>query len=225
MGQPNPKKMKPSLVVVLFAVIIAIFYFLFYMQSDDIKPSKDSFDESTYIAKMIEVRKLKDIEFADSTKSRFNVEERVSFHGLNYFNPDPYYRLDVTFTLDTSSLPFKMPTNTERTPNYRIYGFLDFEIHDTTYRLTAYQNMDYKDDTESGGYLFIPFSDKTNGDESYGAGRYIDIIIPVEKHFVLDFNKSYNPYCAYSERWSCPLVPFENYLETAIPAGEKKYKH
>jgi len=195
------------------------------MQKDENKATKVSLDEINYITEMIESRKLKDIEFADSTQSRFNADERATFHGLNYFNPDPYYRIEVIFTVDTSTPNFKMPTNTDRTPNYRVYGFLDFMIHDTTYRLTAFQNMDFKDDAEYGGYLFVPFSDKTNGNESYGAGRYIDILIPGEKIFVLDFNESYNPYCAYSERWSCPLVPFENYLETAVPAGEKKYKH
>ncbi len=225
MSQSNQKIMKPSLLVVLFAVIIAISYFLFFMQKDDNKATKASLEENSYVEEMIESRKQKDIEFADSTQSRFNAEERATFHGLNYFDPDPYYRLEVTFTVDTSSPTFKMPTNTDRTPNYRVYGFLDFEIDDTAYRLTAFQNMDFKDDEEYGGYLFIPFSDKTNGERSYGAGRYIDILIPSEKTFVLDFNESYNPYCAYSDRWSCPLVPFENYLEASIPAGEKKYKH
>ena len=144
---------------------------------------------------------------------------------MNYFDADPVYRVKSVFTVDTSTAVFKMPTNTERAPNYRIYGYLDFSINDMACRLTVYQNMDYVNDPEDGKYLFVPFSDKTNGNESYGAGRYIDMLIPDKSDVILDFNEAYNPYCAYSDRWSCPLVPFENYLEVRIPAGEKKYKH
>ena len=225
MGKSNPKKSKPSIIIILFIFLIAIFYFLFYMQKDGDDSSEDNNDKVAYITKMNNSRVEKDIEFSDSTRSRFNAEERASFHGLNYFEVEPDYRIEVVFNIDTSLPAFKMPTNTDRTPNYRIYGYLNFEIHDTACSLTAFQNMDYKDHPEYGGYLFIPFSDKTNGNESYGAGRYIDIPIPSESSFVLDFNEAYNPYCAYADRWSCPLVPFENYLEISMPAGEKKYKY
>jgi len=225
MGQSNSKKIKPLIIVILFAFVIAIFYFLFYIQKVGDDVMENDFDKVAYITKMYKSRAEKDIEFADSSQSRFNAEERASFHGLNYFAAAPDFRIEVVFIVDTSLPAFKMPTNTDRTPNYRIYGYLNFEIHDTACRLTAFQNMDYKDHPEYGGYLFVPFSDKTNGDKSYGAGRYIDIPIPSESSFVLDFNEAYNPYCAYADRWSCPLVPFENYLEIGIPAGEKKYKH
>jgi uncharacterized protein (DUF1684 family) len=193
--------------------------------SGDKKAEDTSIDSITYIEEMNKSRQQKDIEFADSTTSAFKAEERASFHGLNYFDPDPNYRMKLVFTVDTSTPVFKMPTNTDRTPNYRIYGHLDFVIHDTSCRLTVFQNMDYKDHPVYGGYLFVPFSDKTNGKESYGAGRYIDIPVPTGNTILLDFNEAYNPYCAYSDRWSCPLVPLENYLEVNIPAGEKKYNH
>ena len=225
MGQSNQKAMKSLLLIILFAFVIAIFFYLFNMQKDGDDVPEVHLEKATYNKAMNKVREEKDVEFADSTTSRFNAEERAEFHGLNYFEPDSYYRIKVVFSVDTSTPVFKMPTNTERTPNYRIYGFFDFKIHDTICRLTAFQNMDFKDDPEWGGYLFVPFSDKTSGNESYGAGRYIDIKIPAEENVFLDFNEAYNPYCAYSDRWSCPLVPFENYLEVRIPAGEKKYNH
>jgi len=225
MSKPKPKKLKPSILIIFLGVIIAIFYFLFYMQNENDNSREDSFDEAAYIEKMNTDRQLKDIEFTDSTLSRFNAEERASFHGLNYFSPNPNYRIEASFSVDTNMPAFKMPTNTERSPNYRIYAYLDFQINDTACRLTVFQNMDFKDHPEHGEYLFIPFSDKTNGSLSYGAGRYIDISIPKENKIFIDFNEAYNPYCAYSDRWSCPLVPFENYLNISIPAGEKKYKH
>jgi uncharacterized protein (DUF1684 family) len=79
-------------------------------------------------------------------------------------------------------------------------------------------------DREYGNLLFLPFRDKTNGKTTYGAGRYLDISFPASDSIYLDFNKAYNPYCAYDDRWSCPLVPFENHLEVSILAGEKKYR-
>ena len=74
---------------------------------------------------------------------------------------------------------------------------------------------------EYAGFLFLPFKDLTNGKETYGGGRFMDILIPDTDKIILDFNKAYNPYCAFSHRYSCPLPPFENWLKTEIPAGEK----
>lgn len=162
--------------------------------------------------------------FRDSTTSRFNKEERSNFKGFKYYDPNPDYRVQSLFTVDTSSAPFGMKTSTDRVPTYRAYGYLDFSINDTVHRLTAYQNVKYMDHPEHGNYLFIPFKDLTNSVETYGAGRYIDISIPTTDSVEIDFNRSYNPYCAYYDRWSCPLVPFENHLDVKIPAGEKKYK-
>ena len=79
---------------------------------------------------------------------------------------------------------------------------------------------------EYGHLLFLPFNDTTNGKTSYGGGRFIDIEIPEKGNssIIIDFNKAYNPYCAYNKRWSCPLVPSENWLKIAVLAGEKKFK-
>lgn len=224
MSVQNQKKTRILLLFIFFAFVLGFLYFQTQKQDRHCDYPEDNFDENAYAKKIKQDRALKDIEFADSSKSRFNAEERASFHGLNYFEAAPCYRVSVAFTVDTSTAVFKMPTNTDRKPNYRIYGYIDFKISDTAGRLTAYQNMDLNDHPEYGGYLFVPFSDKTNGHLSYGAGRYLDIPIPDEKNFIIDFNEAYNPYCAYSDRWSCPLVPFENYLEVGIPAGEMKYR-
>jgi len=72
--------------------------------------------------------------------------------------------------------------------------------------------------------LFIPFKDATSGKETYGAARYLEIEETEVGIFLVDFNKAYNPYCAYSEAYSCPFPPRENWLEVAIKAGEKKFK-
>ena len=181
-------------------------------------------DEVAYNDSINSIRNKKHIDFFDSTTSRFNKQERESFHGFRYFDPDIRSRVEAKFVVDTTIPVFGMKTNTSRTPTYRIYGYLDFVINDTNCRLTAFQNMDYKDDPEYDGSLFVPFTDLSNKADTYKAGRYIDIPIPVTDRAFLDFNNAYNPYCAYSERWSCPLVPYENHLIVSIQAGEKKYK-
>ena len=165
-------------------------------------------------------------ELIDSTRSRFNADERAQFEKkrLSYFKPDISYNIDATFSIDTSTLEFQMATTTDRRPNYRIYGYLDFWVNDTACKLTVYQNVDSKDHPEHGLYLFVPFKDNTNEFSTYGGGRYIDILIPDGIDTKIDFNSAYNPYCSYNDRWSCPLVPAENHLDVAIFAGEKKYK-
>lgn len=190
----------------------------------DYLASKHKLETGMYTDSIYYNREDKFIEFSDSTSTPFNKEEQKDFHGFNYFDPDISYRIESHFVVDTTAPVFAMKTTTSRTPTYRTYGYLDFTINDTNYRLTAFQNMDYKDHPEYGGSLFVPFTDLSNRENTYKAGRYIDIPIPMSNRVVLDFNNAYNPYCAYSDRWSCPLVPFQNHLNTSINAGEKKYK-
>ena len=80
----------------------------------------------------------------------------------------------------------------------------------------------HKDDSDQ---LFLPFIDKTSGNETYGAGRYIDLDFPINKEIIVDFNKAYSPYCAYTDAYSCPFPPRSNQLDVAIEAGEKAYMH
>ena len=96
---------------------------------------------------------------------------------------------------------------------------MKFQLEDKEFRLAVYQNIATEDD-----YLFLPFADQTSGFETYGGGRYIDLSSPLKDTFRLDFNKAYNPYCVYNKKFSCPLVPEENYLEYSIRAGELNFK-
>jgi uncharacterized protein (DUF1684 family) len=183
-------------------------------------------DDPEYASGILEDRKINFQEITDSATSRFNEEERMMFSKKppKYFAPDIDYKITANFEVDTSYPVFQMPTTTDRKPNYRIYGYLNFKVKDTLCRLTVYQNYDYKDHPEYGNSLFIPFKDNTSEFSTYGGGRYIDIPKPDAELVTLDFNTAYNPLCAYSERWSCPLVPMNNAIEVAIFAGEKKYK-
>ncbi len=220
-----------NLTLIIFGILlIMIALVAVFLVIDSEKESQEAAHnkqkEESYIQKILVERRKTDMELTDTTVSRFSEEERALFaeRGLQYFYPDPAYRITARFTVDTTTPVFPFPTNTKRTPNYRIYGYLDFTIHDTLCRLTAYQNMDFKNSPDYDSTLFVPFMDNTNGIYTYGGGRYLDIPIPESDTVILDFNRAYNPYCAYSSRWSCPLVPFENDLNVSIPAGEKSYK-
>jgi uncharacterized protein (DUF1684 family) len=99
-----------------------------------------------------------------------------------------------------------------------------FNLKGNAYRLNVYQNQDLMKKEGFEDYLFLPFLDDTNGEESYGGGRYIDLGIPEGDEVVIDFNKAYNPYCAYNEKYSCPIVPRENYLDLKVEAGVKAFQ-
>jgi hypothetical protein len=104
------------------------------------------------------------------------------------------------------------------------YGIVTFNLKRNAYRLNVYQNQDLMKKEGYEDYLFLPFLDDTNGEESYGGGRYIDLRIPEGDEVVIDFNKAYNPYCAYNEKYSCPIVPRENYLDLKVEAGVKAFQ-
>jgi uncharacterized protein (DUF1684 family) len=97
------------------------------------------------------------------------------------------------------------------------FGRIHFTIQKEDFVLTAFQDLE-----NPRGKLFIPFTDLTNGKETYGGGRYLDIIIPETDSFILDFNLAYNPYCAYNHTYSCPIPPEENFINNQVKAGEKK---
>jgi uncharacterized protein (DUF1684 family) len=120
-----------------------------------------------------------------------------------------------------------MTTTTYRKPLYIKYGTITYTLDRIEQSLSIYQNKDLVKNPLYIDYLFLPFTDKTSGNDSYGGGRYLDILTTDEKSdgtIVLDFNKSYNPYCAYSDKFSCPLTPKENTLSIKILAGVRAYK-
>ena len=134
--------------------------------------------------------------------------------------------MNAEFTRTPNEEPFKMKTTTDRRPIYVKYGQLSFNLKGENYQLNIYQNQGLIEKEGYEDYLFLPFLDETNGLESYGGGRYIDARIPQGDSMLIDFNKSYNPYCAYNDKYSCPIAPRENYLKTRIEAGVKGFdKH
>jgi len=165
-------------------------------------------------------RAEKDDFFADHPQSPIPPEQRDSFDGLAYFEPDPTYRVEATVRRHEEPAPVEMETTDGRTVRYLHVVTLLFDIEDETYELQGYRQAG-----DDPGALFLPFRDKTTGQQSYTQGRYMELEIGDELSdgdaATLDFNLAYAPFCAYSETFSCPLPPEANWLETAIEAGER----
>jgi uncharacterized protein len=144
---------------------------------------------------------------------------------MHFFAIDPAFRTLATFTPAKNPKWFAMKTSGSATQTYRKYGMLTFKIHDTTINLSVYQSQSLMTSKDYADYLFIPFTDNTSGRESYGGGRYLDYKLSdiQNNKLLLDFNKAYNPYCAYTSGYNCPVPPGENDLRIAITAGEKAY--
>ena len=144
---------------------------------------------------------------------------------LDYYKPDVAYRAWGEFKETPGTKPFMVQTHSGKQKPYREYGQVSFRIKDTLLTLHVYQNIDLINNATYKNYLFVPFNDLTNYVATYGGGRYIDITIDDIKNgkVLIDFNKCYNPYCAYADGYSCPIPPKENYLQMEIRAGEKAF--
>ncbi|MEM9000968.1 MAG: DUF1684 domain-containing protein [Bacteroidota bacterium] len=162
-------------------------------------------------------------EFKNPETSPLPDKYRKHFNGLDFFEPDTNYIIKARFERTPNARPFLMPTTTDRKTKEVLYGIAHFELHDARHRLEVYQSLELLDQEGYELNLFLPFLDDTNGNETYGGGRYIDIEIPHGEVLTIDFNKAYNPYCAYNKKYSCPLVPRQNYLRTSVRAGVKAF--
>lgn len=160
--------------------------------------------------------------FATAETSPLTKEDRQAFKGVNFFNIDATYNVIAKFVRTPYETPFIMETTTNRAPVYVKYGEAHFTLHQQNYVLNIYQSQALQADPEHQNYLFLPFTDSSNGDTSYEGGRFIDLTIPKGHTITIDFNMAYNPYCAYNARYSCPKPPKRNHLNIAILAGVKK---
>lgn len=163
-------------------------------------------------------------EYKDATSSPLKDKDRKTFKGLDFFKFDSTYIVTAHLKRTPDTEWFDMKTTTSRVSPERIYGILTFELKGETYTLNVYQGKDVMTREGLEDYLFLPFLDDTNGEESYGGGRYIDLRIPEGDTIEIDFNKAYNPYCAYNEKYSCPIVPRVNYLALNVRAGVKAFE-
>jgi hypothetical protein len=160
--------------------------------------------------------------FVKEERSPLKADDTAS---LRFFDADERYKVTAKFNATPNSQPFEMPTHSGKTKTFRQYGTAMFVLNDTVITLSIYQNMKLLDDKEHKDHLFIPFTDGTSYIDTYAGGRYIDLSTKDIKgdKLVIDFNKCYNPYCAYATGYNCPIPPVENRMDVAIRAGEKLF--
>ena len=161
--------------------------------------------------------------FKDASISPLKEKDLKTFRGLDFFVFDSSYVVNAALTRTPDEKSFKMKTTTDRLPEYIKYGTVTFDLFGKSYSLNIYKNLEDINKQGYRDYLFLPFLDDTNGFESYGGGRYIDLDIPKGSNLIIDFNSAYNPYCVYDEKYSCPIVPRDNYLPLEINAGVKNF--
>ena len=196
-----------------------IFFLLFLI-------SCNSQDKRPLVGKTEYQQKL-NASFKDATKSPLKRKDLKNFKGLDFFPIDSSFIVSAKFAKIENAPTFEMATTTNRKPLYKKYGLLTFTLQGKEHNLTIYQSQDDLKDEKYKDYLFLPFTDNTSGEESYGGGRYMDVMISDisrDNTVVLNFNNTYNPYCAYNEMFSCPLTPRKNHLDIAVRAGIKVFK-
>lgn len=162
--------------------------------------------------------------FLDAEESPLLPADRKKFKGLKYFGVDLSYRVHARFIRNENPVFFKMKTTTARLPEYVKYGEVHFMLNNQPCSLEVYQSPEISQRPGYEDYLFIPFTDLTNGESTYEGGRYLEFRIPTSEDVIIDFNKAYNPYCSYNPKYSCPIPPQANHLSLAVEAGEKKFR-
>lgn len=208
---------------------IVVFTLIFFLgcaekrKYHDEGPTQTQMSSKDPIQDVLDFQKELNREYKDPKTSPLPDRFRKNFDGLEFFAPDTNYRIRALFVRTPDAVPFLMPTTTNRQTEEVVFGIAHFSMMGKNHQLEVYQNKELMKKKEYKTYLFLPFLDKTNGAETYSGGRYIDLSIPEGDTLIIDFNKAYNPYCAYNKKYSCPIVPEVNSIATRVRAGVKAF--
>ena len=162
--------------------------------------------------------------FSNPGSSILDSLDLIIFKELEFYPIELKYRVEAKLTYTPNEKPFLMKTSTDRLPEYVKYAIAEFTLLGKDLKLNIYKPTKIFEKPEDE-YVFIPITDLTSGDGSYGGGRYLEVGVPTKETMIIDFNLLYNPYCAYSHRYSCPIPPKENDLLIRIEAGVKDFGH
>jgi uncharacterized protein (DUF1684 family) len=187
------------------------------------KPALEKFNVREYKKEIKNARIEKDLEFKQDG-SPLSDEIRKTFKALNYFEPDANFRFELPLDTLVAQTKVKIADTKGHVRDGEKLGVFKFQVRDTACSLVVYRIQNAKgkflDD-----YYFVPFTDQTTGKSTYKVGRYVEAKKLPSGKFLLDFNTAYNPYCAYSDKYSCPIPPKENALPVELTAGEKAFEH
>jgi len=161
----------------------------------------------------------------DFIKDSHSPLKKNDLQNLHFYEADSNYKVLAAVELLKNEKVFKMPTFNGSSSDYYRYAHINFSLKGKAVQMTLYRSVALSTNPIYKDHLFLPFTDETNNKETYGGGRYIDLDAKEinSNHIEIDFNKAYNPYCAYSDGYRCPVPPEENDLPLAIKAGEKLY--
>lgn len=160
-------------------------------------------------------------EYQNSGTTPLSAKAKKTFKGIHFYAIDTKYAVNAKFVRTPNEKPFQMTTSSGMRKTYVKYAEVIFVLDEKEYKLNVYQSQDLLQSAEYKDYLFIPFTDATSGNETYEGGRYIDLNIPQDDHILINFNKAYHPYCAYTDGYNCPIPPSENTLPVKVEAGVK----
>ncbi|WP_159581371.1 DUF1684 domain-containing protein [Marinoscillum sp. 108] len=180
--------------------------------------------QSTYEAEIRQWQKELNEEFSDPDSSPLTAKEIKKFKGLEFYPINEAYRVEATLEILQNQQPFTIPTSSQQQKVFVKYAIARFELLGQAFEFPLYQSLQLQQSEEYKDYLFAPFTDETNGFETYGGGRYMDLRIPEGNTLMIDFNKAYNPSCAYSPNYNCPIPPRENDLTLEVKAGVKAWE-
>ncbi|MEO8710498.1 MAG: DUF1684 domain-containing protein [Parafilimonas sp.] len=158
-------------------------------------------------------------EFENPNTTPLSSKAKKTFKGIHFFPFNANYAVNARFVRTPQEKPFQMSTSSGMRKTYIKYAEVFFVIDKKEYKLNVYQSQELLKSAEYKDYLFIPFTDATSGNETYEGGRYIDLTVPTSDHVLVNFNKAYHPYCAYTDGYNCPVPPQENTLPVKIEAG------
>lgn len=185
--------------------------------------------EKENIASIKKFQKELNTEYLNPKETPLRGDNLKNFKQHPFFPINLKYRVTAKFVKTENPVPFELPTSSGKFKQYQEYGKATFELDGKSLTLTLYQSLDLMKMEKYKDHLFLPFRDETNEKETYGGGKYMDLKIPSGKEIVLDFNQSYQPFCAYNAfDYNCPIVPEENKLPIRIEAGvmyEDVYHH
>lgn len=162
-------------------------------------------------------------EYGNREESPLMYEDFKAFKGLDFYPISDKYIVEAKFKRTPDEKILKMRTTSDRLKECLKYGEITFKLEGKKFKLSLYQYVEVLELEGYKDYLFLAFTDLSSGKGSYSKGRYIDLRIPKGNKIIIDFNKAYNPYTAYSDNYSCLIVPLENDLKTEILAGVKKF--
>jgi uncharacterized protein (DUF1684 family) len=196
-----------------FLIIVGLFVFLL-----------QTFAQNDWHQQIIDYRSKYYTSYIDGARHIYQAEDTLY---LDFYTPDENFRVRATY------LPFHQLKDTtiwtysglERA--YVIRGVLQFELLGQKFEILGLQARQFLQHPVYKYQLFVPFKDLSTGEHTYGGGRYLEIHLQdmeKEQEFILDFNLAYNPLCAYSDGFNCPIPPEENFIDIEISAGEKNFK-